>query len=115
MALSAISDPLARKSLAKTIIQLGSQFSEERILRRGVKEVVKALRRKKRGIVVLAGDITPVDLVSHIPIMCEDLGFPYVYVRSKEYLGEATLSKNPTTVIMFARPGGKSELRDAYK
>lgn len=115
MALSAISDPLARKSLAKTIIKLGSQFSGERILRRGVKEVVKALRRKRRGIVVLAGDITPVDLVSHIPIMCEDLGLPYVYVRSKEYLGEATLSKNPTTVIMFARPGKESELRDEYK
>jgi H/ACA ribonucleoprotein complex subunit 2 len=115
MALTAISDPLAEKSLSKKIVSLGASFSEERLLRRGVKEVVKALRRKRRGIVVLAGDISPIDLISHIPIMCEDLGIPYCYVKSKEFLGKSTLSKNPTTVIMFARPSKTSDHRDAYK
>jgi H/ACA ribonucleoprotein complex subunit 2 len=115
MSLSAIADPLAGKSLGKKIISLGAKFSEDRLLRRGVKEVVKALRRKRRGMVVLAGDISPIDLISHIPIMCEDLGIPYCYVNSKEFLGGATISKNPTTVIMFARPGSDANNRDEYK
>jgi H/ACA ribonucleoprotein complex subunit 2 len=83
--------------------------------RRGVKEVVKSLRKGKRGIVVLAGDITPVELVAHIPILCEKHSIPYIYVNSKDELSGAALSKNPTTVVMLARPSSDSEFREIYK
>lgn len=35
-------------------------------------------------ICILAGDISPIDVLTHIPIVCEDHGIPYVYVPSKE-------------------------------
>lgn len=50
----------------------------------------------RRSVVLLAGDISPVDVLTHIPVLCEDLGIPYVYVPSKEELGAAALSKRPT-------------------
>lgn len=33
--------------------------------------------------VVIAGDISPIDVISHIPIACEDNKVPYAYVPSK--------------------------------
>mmetsp|Transcript_30734 Transcript_30734/g.53827 ORF Transcript_30734/g.53827 Transcript_30734/m.53827 type:complete len:145 (+) Transcript_30734:29-463(+) len=113
--LSPIADPLAEPKLAKSLVKLAGKFSEAKMTRRGVKEVVKSLRKGKRGIVILAGDITPVELVAHIPILCEKQSIPYIYVKSKDELSGAALSKNPTTVVMLARPQSGSEFRDIYK
>lgn len=33
--------------------------------------------------VVIAGDISPIDVISHIPVACEDNKVPYAYVPSK--------------------------------
>lgn len=80
-----------------------------------MKEVVKQLKKKKRGIVVLAGDISPIELVAHIPILCENNGNPYIYVKTKEVLAQASLSKKPTTILMLLRPSSSHELKDDYK
>ncbi len=37
-----------------------------------------------RRICVLAGDISPIDVITHIPIVCEDHKIQYIYVPSKE-------------------------------
>ncbi len=71
-------------------------------------------------ICVLAGDISPVDVLTHIPIICEDHQIPYIYVPSKEVprrtvltckshgptphnqdLGAAALSKRPTSCMLI--------------
>lgn len=62
----------------------------------------------------MAGDILPVELVAHIPILCEKTGVPYMYVGTKETLGAGSLSKNPTTVFMLMRPSTGHDLRDQY-
>ena len=54
-----------------------------KMLRRGVKEVVKGLRKGEKGFVVMAGDISPIDVISHLPVLCEDNDVPYVFVASK--------------------------------
>lgn len=33
---------------------------------------------------VIAGNITPIDVITHVPILCEEAEIPYVYVTSKE-------------------------------
>lgn len=35
-------------------------------------------------LVVLAGDISPIDVITHVPVLCEDNDIPYVYVPAKE-------------------------------
>lgn len=40
---------------------------------------------------VLAGNITPIDVITHIPILCEEKDIPYIYVPAKEHLGESIL------------------------
>ena len=117
---SPIAEPYADKSMSKSIIKLASScnpylVSEAGLAKRGVKEVVKQLRKKKRGIVILAGDISPIELVAHIPILCENNGNPYIYVKTKEDLAEGSLSKKPTTILLLMRPSSSHELKDLYK
>lgn len=52
------------------------------------------------GIVVLAADISPMDVISHIPVLCEDHNIPYVYLTSRAELGAAGSTKRPTSVVM---------------
>ena len=49
---------------------------------------------------ILAADITPIDIISHLPVMCEDAQIPYVFVPSKEELGHASATKRPTSCVM---------------
>lgn len=41
-------------------------------------------RPPARRICILAGDISPIDVLTHIPIICEDHHIPYIYVPSKD-------------------------------
>lgn len=66
------------------------------------------------GVVILAGDISPPDVISHIPVLCEDVNVPYIFVTSRAELGAAGSTKRPTSVVMVTekpRVGGgkKSE------
>lgn len=33
---------------------------------------------------LIAGDISPIDVITHVPILCEEADVPYIYVPSKE-------------------------------
>lgn len=64
---------------------------------------------------ILAGDIYPIDVLSHIPVLCEEAGIPYVYVPSKAALGAAANSKRATSCILVPAPGKeKAELKKAF-
>lgn len=94
-------------------------------LKRGVKEVVKALRKSPipaanatigtpNGIIILAADISPMDVISHIPVLCEDHGIPYVFVTSRAELGASAATKRPTSVVMVVpKSAGKNKKLDA--
>ncbi|ALC39100.1 hoip [Drosophila busckii] len=58
-------------------------------LRKGANEATKTLNRGLADIVVLAGDTEPIEILLHLPLLCEDKNVPYVFVRSKQALGRA--------------------------
>merc|ERR1712100_846390 len=94
--------PLADAKLSKKIFKCIKKATKAKQVLRGVKEVVKAVRKGKKGVCVIAGNISPMDVISHLPILCEDNDVPYVYVRSKEDLGAAGLTKRPTSCMLIA-------------
>ena len=87
-----ISSPLANKKLTKKLHKLVKKASGVKGIRRGVKEVVKALRKNEKGLCIIAGDISPIDVIAHVPILCEEAQMPYVYVPSKEELSKLILA-----------------------
>merc|ERR1712185_353587 len=115
--------PLADSKLSKKLFKCIKKATKTKQVLRGVKEVVKAVRKGTKGICVIAGNISPMDVISHLPILCEDNDVPYIYVRSKEGLGAAGLTKRPTSCMLIAptvkkgldEPEGYSELEKKVK
>eukprot|EP01104_Vermistella_antarctica_P019096 TRINITY_DN7324_c0_g1_i1.p1 TRINITY_DN7324_c0_g1~~TRINITY_DN7324_c0_g1_i1.p1 ORF type:complete len:204 (-),score=108.41 TRINITY_DN7324_c0_g1_i1:103-714(-) len=97
--------PLADEDLQRRINRLMKNASKEKGLRRGVKEVVKSIRKGEKGLCVIAGDISPIDVISHLPVLCEDSEVTYVYVKSKEELGAAACTKRPTSCVLVSDKG----------
>ena len=52
------------------------------------------------SLLILAGDINPIDIISHLPVLSEEAQIPYVFVPSKEELGHASSTKRPTSCVM---------------
>ncbi len=98
---SIIAQPLASKKSTKRAHKLVKKASGVKHIRRGVKEVVKGIRKGDKGLCILAGDVFPVDVVSHLPVLCEESGIPYLYVPSKQDLGAAASTKRPTSVVLI--------------
>ncbi len=83
-AITPIAVPLAGKKLSKKLFKTVKRASKARQLKRGVKEVVKSLRKGEKGLLLLAANITPVDVVSHLPVLAEETkGVEYAWVLSK--------------------------------
>lgn len=59
---------------------------------------------------VVTGDVSPIDVISHIPIFCEDKKVPYCYVPSRKQLGGASGTKRPTSVVLIERNKEYEEL-----
>ena len=77
---------------------------KSKLVHRGVKETVKAARKGTKGVVVIAADISPIDVLSHLPILCEEKELPYIYVKSRAELGQACKTKRPTSCVLVATP-----------
>ena len=63
---SAVEDPQAGEGMYAQHYLV----NQSKNLKRGVKEVVKCIRKGGSGICILAADVNPVDVYSHIPILC---------------------------------------------
>ncbi|KAL4568070.1 hypothetical protein LXL04_023671 [Taraxacum kok-saghyz] len=61
---------------------------------------------------VIAGNITPIDVITHVPILCEEADIPYVYVTSKEDLANAGATKRPTCCVLVLSKPTKGELAE---
>lgn len=97
-----------------------------RSIHRGVKEVEKALKKLPLktpasapadfpGLVIIAGDISPMDVIMHFPILCEEHNTPYLYVKSRADLGVAACTKRATSVVMLkpqGKPGSDKKKKD---
>ena len=97
---SPIANPLADKKLTKKVLKGVKAAAGAKLIRRGVKEVVKALKKGEQGLAIIAGDISPVEVICHVPILCEEKNVAYIYVPSKEDLGLASLTKRPTSIVL---------------
>ena len=103
-AVNIISQPLASKKSTKRAHKLVKKASSAKIIRRGVKEVIKGIRKNEKGLCILAGDIYPLDVISHLPVLLEENSIPYLFVPSKQELGAAACTKRPTSVVLVRDP-----------
>lgn len=70
------------------------------------------MRKEEKGVVVLAGDVFPVDVIAHVPLLCEEASIPYCFVPRKTELGSAGLTKRPTSVVLVSRKNVTGDVKE---
>eukprot|EP01112_Ceratiomyxa_fruticulosa_P004664 TRINITY_DN15203_c0_g1_i1.p1 TRINITY_DN15203_c0_g1~~TRINITY_DN15203_c0_g1_i1.p1 ORF type:complete len:164 (+),score=44.88 TRINITY_DN15203_c0_g1_i1:53-493(+) len=107
---SPIAKPLANPKLTSKLLKLikKSATKERRELKRGVRIISKILRKAKQAkttnpnrLLVIAGDVSPIDIITHIPVLCEENNVPYVYVPSKDDLATGSETKGSTCCVLL--------------
>ncbi|OWF55906.1 NHP2-like protein 1 [Mizuhopecten yessoensis] len=53
------------------------------------RNATKTLNRGIAEFIVMAADAEPLEILLHLPLLCEDKNVPYVFVKSKQALGRA--------------------------
>lgn len=80
--------PLADSNLTTNILDLVQQAVNYKQVKKGANESTKCLNRGIAEFVIMAADANPIEILLHIPLLCEDKNIPYVFVRSKQALGK---------------------------
>jgi U4/U6 small nuclear ribonucleoprotein SNU13 len=68
---------------------LVQQASNYKQLKKGANEATKTLNRGISEFIVMAADAEPLEILLHLPLLCEDKNVPYVFLPSKIALGRA--------------------------
>jgi len=87
------------KELADKVYELVELARDGGKLRKGTNEVTKLVERGEAQMVVMAEDVSPPEILMHMPSLCEERNVPYAYVPSKAELGNACGLEKPTAAI----------------
>jgi large subunit ribosomal protein L7Ae len=77
------------KEVSEAAYEVLRQASRTGKVRKGTNESTKAIERGLAKLVVIAEDVTPPEVVAHLPILCDERKIPYVFVPSKDQIGPA--------------------------
>ena len=97
--------PKADNQMTKQILDLMNQATFYKQLKKGANETTKSLNRGVADLVVLAADTEPLEIILHLPLLCEDKNVPYVYVPKQADLGRACgVSRNIVAACILHHP-----------
>jgi U4/U6 small nuclear ribonucleoprotein SNU13 len=72
--------PLADADLTIALLDLVQQASNYKQIKKGANEATKTLNRGISELIILAADAEPIEILLHLPLLCEDKNVPYVFV-----------------------------------
>ncbi len=58
-------------------------------VKKGTNEATKAIERGSSKLIIIAEDVEPPEVVAHLPILCEEQGAAFVFVPTKQELGNS--------------------------
>jgi large subunit ribosomal protein L7Ae len=95
----------APKDLQDLAYDLVEKARDNGKVSKGANETTKQVERGQAKLVVMAEDVTPEEVLAHMPILCEEKKIPYTYVPSKEELGSSAGLNVPTAAVAIVNPG----------
>lgn len=78
-------------------------------IRKGMNEVTKSIERKLAKFIVMAEDVTPPEILFHVPDLCDEMGVPYGYISTKKELGNATKINIGASAVSIETLGSGNE------
>merc|ERR1711992_122540 len=108
---SVIAKPMASKKLTKKVYKVIKKGSKHKgFVRNGLKDVQGRIRKGESGLVIFAGDVTPIEVMCHMPAVCEEKSLPYCYTPSRQDLGTAMGVKRGCLMVMVREHEDYKEL-----
>jgi U4/U6 small nuclear ribonucleoprotein SNU13 len=77
--------PLADADLTIALLDLVQQATNYKQAKKGANEATKTLNRGISELIVMAADAEPIEILLHLPLLCEDKNVPYVFVPGYVY------------------------------
>jgi len=74
-------------------------------IRKGANEATKAIEKGDAKLVAYAGDVSPKEIVMHLPLLCKDKNVFCIEVGSKEALGAAAGLAVGTAAVAVVKEG----------
>jgi large subunit ribosomal protein L7Ae len=85
-------------------------------IKKGTNEVTKIIEKGQAKFVAYAKDVTPPEIVMHLPLLCKEKDVPCYEVPSKEELGAAAgLSVGTASVVIINEGESKQLISDLVK
>lgn len=86
-------------------------------IRKGMNEVTKSIERGNAKIVIMAGDVSPPEILLHVPLLCEEKKIPYAYLPTKKEVGVVAKINVGSSAISIDNVGSGNEniLKDIIK
>lgn len=82
---------------------------------KGTNEVTKAIERGAAKMVVYASDVSPKEIIAHIPLLCKEKGIPCEEVDSRQKLGIAAGIGINTSSVAIINAGDAEKEIPRYK
>jgi len=104
------------KELKEKQFELIEKVTKTGKIRIGVNETTKAVERGKAKIIFIAEDVSPQELVMHLPLLCEEKKIPYSFISTKKELGEkAGIAVGTASIALVEEGNAKKELEEVIK
>jgi large subunit ribosomal protein L7Ae len=79
----------------------------------GSNEVTKSIERNNADLVVIAGDVSPEEIIMHLPGLADERDIPYTFVPEKEELGLAAgINVQSATIAVKQSGSAEDEIED---
>jgi len=82
--------------LEKESLDILAEAKDTGRIKKGTNEVTKAVERGMAKLIFISEDVEPEEIVAHIPLLCEEKGIPYIYIKNKNELGDSCGLNVPT-------------------
>jgi large subunit ribosomal protein L7Ae len=83
---------------------------------KGTNEVTKAVERGTAKLVIAAEDVSPKEIIQHLPALCEERGIPYAAVDSRKKLGLAAgVPVSAASVAIVDEGDAKNDIAELQK
>lgn len=104
------------RELQDRVLQVVEKAAKDRKVRVGVNEVTKMIERGQAKFVVVAQDVSPQEIVLHLPVLCKEKNVPFGMVSTKKQLGEkAGLKVGASAVVVLDEGESKKDLESLSK
>lgn len=74
-------------------------------IKKGANEATKAIEKGQAKLVAYAADVSPKEIVMHLPLLCKEKNVPCIEVAKKEDLGAAAGLAVATTAVAIVKEG----------